>query len=434
MRKLLLLFLIFFASPLTAFASTQVIIGGAPLGNGGFALDAHGYNGSVRGSAFANNATIWSTPGVISNLIATTTYALTGTQTFTFNITKNGTDQSFSCVVNSSGKCADTTHSTTVAAGDEIEIHATAANAPAGTNIGFWSFDFVPTTDNQSVVPFNNDQNAPSATVTNYNNIGYYRISWGTTEASSSGGNPPLYWPDAGTFSKFYYDNSGTLAGAGKSFALTFRKNQTSGTLTATVDNTGSPTAGKTNDTTHSDSVTVGDLLDIQSIPSGTPSVQTFGAGYQFVPTTSGDFVFSGGNWNSVSAATFLTFTGTTGSTTESGAQFISRPMTVKSFVVMCAAAPGAAKTSVFTLRQNGANSSLSCTLSGASQTQCTATGSVVVANNDLLSYGRVNNGSATFCQVNAVGNNTPVVTTIHSKVILALGTWIIGLGKIIIQ
>ena len=159
------------------------------------------------------------------------------------------------------------------------------------------------------------------------------------------------------------------------------------------------------NDTSNSFAVTgpsggtPGDYVTFPAVPSGTPTsvTATFGARYR--PTTAGSFplmsVFpSAAN---TASTTYYPLSGGTaaGTTTEANNQSIADSMTVTKLTVTLNVAPGSGKSRVYTLRKNGADTALTCTISNTAQT-CTATGSISVADDDLLATADTPSGTPT--------------------------------------
>ena len=205
----------------------------------------------------------------------------------------------------------------------------------------------------------------------------------------------------AGTISNMNI-NVSAAPGNAKSFLVTLRLNAADTALTCTVTGAATTTCA---DTTHSVSVVPGDLVDLTVVPSGTPSAGTFTGTMRFDSTASSTistyaYNINGGTLNG-SSTRYLPIAGTnfnvTPDTEVKGQQIIAASGSMKSLYIQTSAAPGAAKSYAFTVRKNGADTALTCTISGASATTCNdTTHTISVAAGDLLVLAAVPTGTPT--------------------------------------
>lgn len=98
----------------------------------------------------------------------------------------------------------------------------------------------------------------------------YFPAGSFTQGGSSTEANNNTITSLAGTIKNLYCAVS-TAPGSAKSFAFTYRKNGASQTLTCTISGSGTTC----NDTTHTFTVAAGDLVSIQSNPTGSPTSST---------------------------------------------------------------------------------------------------------------------------------------------------------------
>jgi hypothetical protein len=125
--------------------------------------------------------------------------------------------------------------------------------------------------------------------------------------------------------------------------------------------------------------------MDIQSTPSGTPSAISVGLGVDFAPTNAGDFLFQSASTvnDSTSAVNYLVVAGNTINATEASTTLIAQQMTVTGMSVYMRTLTGAGKSRTFTLRKNGADTAITCTLNNTNT--CNASGSVSYADGDTI-------------------------------------------------
>ena len=98
---------------------------------------------------------------------------------------------------------------------------------------------------------------------------------------------------------------------------------------------------------------------------------------------------------DSATVTTFYPMTGRDSNTTEATVQTVSDSMTLKKIAIRLNNTPGAGKSRAFTLRVNGVDTALTCTVVDTN-TGCSFAADVAVGNNDLLSTSDVPTGSPT--------------------------------------
>jgi hypothetical protein len=204
------------------------------------------------------------TPGVIKNLYVQLNAVSPGVgKSYTYTIIKNGVASALQVVIsdtNTSGN--DTTHSVTVAAGDNISMRITPSGTPA-VPWSNWGFEFDPDNDGESLILNVNISN-PSNTVNNYLTTG------GNWSPSATEGDFASVVPIALVLKNLYVEIT-TAPGAGKSYQYALRKNNATQSLSVTL--TGASAPQTASDTTDIINAAQGDIVNYIIIPSGTPAV-----------------------------------------------------------------------------------------------------------------------------------------------------------------
>jgi hypothetical protein len=332
-------------------------------------------------------------PGVLQNFTVRATFPL-GAGSYTATVMRNAVATSITCTITSPATtCSDTTNSTRIAVGDELDVRYLGSGSP--NLITFTTaIDFVPDVSNETLLAaeFNENQ-----TVFAYSSL-YTRAVFAPGEATAT---QSIMIP-SGVFSNMRAAIN-LAPGAGTSMLFSLRSNQATTSLACTI----SDTAKTCSDTTHFASTPAGTLLDISVSPTGAAAASgVMGFGMKFVPTTLGQFFFMGGSGsaNQGTATTYLQFSGispTNGTTTQSDAQMVANAMTITGFSVAQTNVAGvAAITRTYTLEVNGSATAATCSVA-ASARSCSWQGSVTVNQGDLLDYiDTVTGGAATNAQV----------------------------------
>lgn len=331
--------------------------------------------------------------GTLKSLKTRSSVALTSTKTYTITVYINGSSTGVSCTISSSSVNAicDWAGNVSVSAGDYgvILVHPTSAPTQA---IITASVGFTPTTTNDRIVAASVGSNTFATGSTQVIEMG---ASSGPGTLAS--GRQTAVVPDGGTFDNLYI-NSGApgAAASGKQYTYTVLKNGSATTLTKAIVET----ATSASDTTHSFSVTAGNDVEFQAVPASTPTASDTAFGMRFLATTTGHHIYTNSNVTpSQSATQYMNVTGAVSSAntaTEANAQNVTHSQTFKAIQVKVNAAPGTAgsgKQWVVTLRVNGANSALTCTILNTATT-CSASGTVAVNDNDLVNISTVPTGT----------------------------------------
>lgn len=158
--------------------------------------------------------------------------------------------------------------------------------------------------------------------------------------------------------------------GAGKSFAFTMQlgTRNSDSPITCTISDTNKCCS----DVTHSSSTVAGDLIRVKAVPSGTPTANTsVGMSVIFTPTNENNFVVTGIQTGSSASTTYAVLVGATAArtTTTDTAVPMSPTGTFDSLYASVNTAPGVGNSWIFTFQTNGSASSITCTISGTSNT-----------------------------------------------------------------
>ena len=183
-----------------------------------------------------------------------------------FTVTGDG--GSFACTVTGSAggtnkTCNNTSGTITIAAGETYVITSTVTGTPAASTVSY-GMVFDPTTEGEWIFG-HCSENDMNATTTEYRDIAGAGGAWISTETDRR-----QLAGTAFTIKNFYVEASG-LAGSGKSYVFTPRKEvaDMSATFTCTTDNTNV----QCNDTENI-TITADDLLSFEVEPVSTPTVR----------------------------------------------------------------------------------------------------------------------------------------------------------------
>lgn len=157
-------------------------------------------SGSSTTASWTQSATSATTPvsvaGVVSNLVVRLPVALTGGQSWTFTIQKNGVDTAVTCTVTSSGLIAsDSANTVTFAVGDTIQIKSVPTGTPNAQTVLAISFLFTASAG-QNGVFFSRVVGSVISGTPTYSNLG------SQAGGGASSGNRTGTMPCTGTISR----------------------------------------------------------------------------------------------------------------------------------------------------------------------------------------------------------------------------------------
>jgi hypothetical protein len=334
---------------------------------------------STWGSVEANRINLISSNGTIKNLLFQITTAPGGGKTRTITLNKNTTPTALTCTITDPAtSCSDLVNSVSVSAGDLLSVSTTPSGTPTNPGVNTWSMIFSSTTAKESLIS-NQSTTGFSTTLTRYAPI---FGTWGASNATENLVQQVM--PTSGTFKNLRASIS-VAPGSGKSSTFTVSKNVTPTALTCTI----SDAATTCTDLLNSFTFVAGDLITLQSVPSGTPSAAaTVNFSVTFLADVDGESVSLSTITSSpsTSAVNYMVKQAGLGNVTatELNVKQNSNAMTVKNIYVAGVVAPGGSASYTYTLKKGTADTALACTITGAATT-CNAATDILVSANDLL-------------------------------------------------
>lgn len=279
---------------------------------------------------------------------------------YTFTVRDDGADTAASVTISGTNTTGSWTGSVSIAALSMICMESIPTSTPAtpGGSVQ-WIIEYS-TGGNYYLMPYANTT-ATSSTVTDY----VSPISGYTQSTSATATDFEILCPTSVTVTK-HVAALDASPGTGKSYALSFRQNNTTDTLTATVSDTNTISSAATGST----SLSAGDTFVIKVVPTGTPTACRTKGCLTLQPSVTGEII------SGVGSATGPLTTGTsfqqgygpgasTGTwSTESARQSRFPGSTISKLYVKVNTAPGTGNGWTFTLRSNGASQSVTATIS----------------------------------------------------------------------
>lgn len=313
--------------------------------------------------------------GSISNLRVRAPNVPTGAQSWTITLEKNGAATTLSCIITSSINPCTSAGTISVNAGDVVDFQSAPSGAPTASGIQA-AVDFTSAAVGDTILMARGSSFSTSGTQATQ------PFSDSTPGAVSS--RELNLIAENGTLSRLFVASN--APGAGTSYAYGVDINGaavgTPSAISATISGTGTAAS----DTTNAASVSDGQSVQLTATPTSTPASANVGFGLRYVPLTVGDFVFMGNAARtalSSSTPQFYSLTGVS-SAAEATAQSLVNSMTLTKLEVNLNFPPGTGTSYTFTLNTNGVATALSCSIADTA-TSCVVTGTVAVADGDLL-------------------------------------------------
>jgi hypothetical protein len=325
-------------------------------------------NSGSNSSQVTSGANIMPVSGTLKNLYVQCDNGPGAGITRTFWVYKNGTSTGVTMSLTGSGTGAgvssgsDLVNSTTFVAGDLISLRtaATATTTSAGTIR--WTLD-ASTSPNVSMILGNSGANLATSGNT------YVTVS-GKAFDNTSGLNVQGVMPTSGTL-KNAIMSTGGAAGTGAGYTATLYKNGSPTSITMTISGASAVSA---TDSTHSISVSPGDVLYWSVSPSGTPTARALAISLEFDPAIDGESVHLYGNsvvdvnsavrYNAINSPNQASY-----QSTEAPRQVLTQSAVWRKLYVVLNSAPGAGASFQIQLSVGGAAGSPSVTISGANTT-----------------------------------------------------------------
>lgn len=219
-------------------------------------------------ATYANRSNIIPGTFTLKTIYANLVTAPGAAKTWTFQMYKNGAaEASSSFAITGAGTTTGnvTGLSIAYAAADTIAFQSVPTGTPTTSKMRF-GFGWSANTDGESIIGGNANVNALSNSATNYVAVSAAFTAPTATEANVKSLSGPTSW----VFKNFRVVLSGAPA-AGKSYAFTLRKNTANGNSTITIAD--AATSGT--DGTNTDTIADTNVIDISSVPTGTPTAQS---------------------------------------------------------------------------------------------------------------------------------------------------------------
>lgn len=318
--------------------------------------------------------------GVIKDLRIRLNGAPGADKSYVFTLRLNGAPTTLTATVtgDTAVTANDTSHDVTVAAGDYVSLECNPDGTPTVRD-AYWSTMFEATVAGESIMlgsstSVQDDQarfTTPMASVE----------SWDDTENDRR-----TVMPTAGTIKNLYVRLNADPGTDPDAYRFTLRKGGASQTLTCTItadDVTGS-------DTTHSVAVAAGDIITFMVEPLNGPAVEpaTAGWGFTFVPSLVGESVVLGcvdrALDQNLDDYMYVVGYGAP-DTIESGYYSINQECIISKLYVLLSAAPGAGNSYTFTIRESGADTSVTTYVGVADTTGNSASDQDTIRNSEYI-------------------------------------------------
>lgn len=285
-----------------------------------------------------------------------------GSATRTLTIRKNAANDNISALFNSGDTSAsDTTNTNSYSAGDRLDLACAIASSPASTSNNRWAFQTSATNQSLQASTANN----ASTTLTLYNGI---QDSSGVATTATPATQVVV---GSGTFRNLYCGLSSTIASG--SYLVELYKNGVATGVSVTLDSSNQYKADTSNTVTYSE----GDEFYYQITPSSPSAARAIKMSLENVADDAGTGMLLGSSGTALTTTTVYNtwYCSSTAlfNATETGRQALALQHRAFRLYMQASAAPGGAETRTLAYRVNGANTSLSVTLSGSSTTGVSA-------------------------------------------------------------
>jgi hypothetical protein len=308
--------------------------------------------------AESNVASVVVSPITVSNMFVRLVTASGASGSYTYTLMKNGVATSLAVIMNNVTTGSDTIDSVSYSAGDTWSVQVTVSGTPVASGVP------------SVFVEINGVQQLISTTAATISNAvaTYYTLQGSTSSTTNTSFGSII--PTAGTINNLYFHT--TAPGAAKSYTCTLVINGVDSALTSV--NTG---AGVTdsNDSTHSVSVSPGDVVYWRIDPSGTPTAARVAIAANFNPTTDGESIqtFSMTGTLATTAPNQFTGIGGGGLAPNTSAPIRNNQMgtafDVKKLYVSHSVAPGTGASYTTTMNFNAASTALTVPITDSATT-----------------------------------------------------------------
>jgi len=313
-------------------------------------------------------------------------------ESYTFTLRVNGANSALTCAVTDANTSnEDLTHEVDVSVGDRVCLMVVPSVGGPATGHAWWGTIFEGSTAKESTVSGHGSDN-PNTGSTEYARI-QGSSAWLTGWGAYNG-----VCPITGKITKLYA-NLTVAPGVGKSYTFTLRDTTDSADTSVVVTISDANTTG--NDIAHEATMTPGHRYALKCVPSGTPAATIVRWGFCFEATTDGESAVIGGTSNNMPATAteyihILTRPAGAWNANEALRYQLLAACQIKNLYVELTGSPGAGKSYVFTVRDDGAGSTLTCSVADANMSA-----------NDTTHTPSIAAGSMMALEVNPAGTPT---------------------------
>jgi hypothetical protein len=369
----------------------------------------------TRQTVEANAQLTMRSAGTLANLyVYSSANTITAASTVRTRLNAANGGQSVSIGSSATGVFEDTTHTDAIAAADKINYQV--VPGASGTQLTIQTIGVTFSATTNTVKKFTASDEAvtfTTASVTRFIPLSG-RLQIGSTESTDQ-----YTARVAGTLTNLQVHISANARGTATTFGS--RLNTATGALTVSVGIAGT---GFFEDTTHTDTIASGDLVNyFLTTGTGTASMTIDNVAAEFT-STSGNFFFlgaQGGNSNYGTTANAMSALGGTiaTTTTENNAKVTSRVAFTAGNLSTHLANNSITASSTVTFRQNGSNTALTVSIPSSTSGFFEDTvDTVSIATTDTINHNIVTGGTGSTLAVNSIGlTSVTVSTTIPNKI-----------------
>ena len=368
-------------------ASYSVLLGGSPndLNSG---TTEYNYINSPGANTWTASETLrdFRMPfdGYVENLKVRVTTAPGEGNSFVFTVREDAGATTLTCTISGAvdTSCTDTTHSASVSTGGLITIEVNPDDSPTVSN-AYWSYVIRGSAGTHVVSGMSKDGL--------YAGGGTY-LPWVTSDQYDDTDEDDVgqIIPTPGDMDDLYVQSL-AAPGEGKSRTYYLREGKAnSDTLYCAIAD-----AAQSCSSADEEDMDAGDLISLRQEPAGTPAGMASDWATTWKPTTAGEYIWLGNSFTDTGATKYWTPAGgdCRESATEADIAIPVYGVELRDLFVRVEVAPGGEETTVITVRDDGEDTALSCTITGA-ETSCNDTGETIsVAEDSLVSVSVVQSG-----------------------------------------
>lgn len=294
-----------------------------------------------------------------------------------FTVRQNGADTGVTVTISDTNTSATFSGSVSFNAGDLLTISSVPTSLPTAPGNIYWHMEWNTT---GSVYLLLGGAGSATNSATNYHNVfGGGAAAW---SGSVSAADIPV--PTGATVTKLQVASPDGAPGAGTSYAVSMRLNNTTDICTATISDTNTSASAS-----GSQALAAGDVITLKEVPTGTPTSRRLAWCFSLTMTTDGESFYGYGT-NVATPTTGTNYEQALGyglnswTTTESTHLMRVPACDIKKLYVRLSAASGVGSDRAYMIRQNSANTTLTTTLSNTTTGNDT-THTVTLAGDDTI-------------------------------------------------